>query len=123
LPQVLRGRQGTLMLRSVFLQGALLMPDADLPKHLRALQSAREAIGQLAQRAGESTAQMALRLAVAEAPGTAVVIGAETVAQAEALASLAEVFETQGAPFDDAALAAARAAIPPAVLDPRVWPR
>lgn len=108
-------------LRSVYLQGLLLMPEEEIPAALQAVVPVRRRLAQIARTGGLAPAELALRYMLSLAPITCVLTGVETVAQVRENAALFE-----HGPLDAETLAAVRAAVPdlPAeVLTPSHWPR
>jgi aryl-alcohol dehydrogenase-like predicted oxidoreductase len=115
-------QRGTaVFVRSVFLQGALLMGNGQLPAHLSALQSV---VARLRSLADESNVTLTTLLmeAVRSVPGvSSLVLGVDSVQQLNELLAAAAA-----PPLDrdliDAAFEAARG-LPESVIDPRRWPR
>ncbi|MFM9196091.1 MAG: aldo/keto reductase [Planctomycetia bacterium] len=107
--------------RSVYLQGLLLMPEADIPEPLRAVVPARRAIEALAAEAGIGVAELAVRFMLGLEGVTSLVMGVDTVPQLEH--NLAIVGR---GPLDPALAAAVTAAIPQLpemVVSPPLWPK
>lgn len=121
LPGRLARDGGVLVLRSLFLQGALLAPDETLPAHLAPLGAIRAKLSACAAEAGIAPARLALALGLAGAPDAHAVLGVDSAEQAEALADLAEPVSPP-APWI-AAFDALAAALPPGLVDPRTWPK
>ncbi|MCR9220164.1 MAG: aldo/keto reductase [Alphaproteobacteria bacterium] len=121
LPGRLARAGGVLVLRSLFLQGALLAPDEALPAHLAPLAPLRAKLAACAAETGIGAARLALALGLAGAPGAHAVLGVDSVDQAEALADLAEAASPPAAWI--AAFDALAAALPPGLVDPRTWPQ
>jgi len=106
--------------RSVFLQGALLLPPEGLPPHLRELAPAVERLQLLARDAGVSLPVLLIE-AVRRFPGVyAVVVGVDSAAQLNELAAVADARDIDHALIDEALAAGTR--VPARVADPRLWP-
>lgn len=106
--------------RSVYLQGLLLMPEADIPEPLRPALPARRAVAALATEAGMTPAELAVRYALGLPGVTSLVMGVDTATQ---LRENLGVF-TRG-PLDADLVAAVEAAVPQlpeAVMTPSLWP-
>jgi aryl-alcohol dehydrogenase-like predicted oxidoreductase len=67
-----------LFVRSVYLQGLLLMPEREIPTHLRDVIPPRRQLAALADQAGITLAELALRYPLSLPGVTSVVVGAET---------------------------------------------
>lgn len=106
--------------RSAFLQGLLLMPEADVPAFLAESIPARRALAALASGAGIGMAELAVRHLLTLPGNVRVILGAETVEQVRANVRLAE----GGALPPDLAEAvdAAVPQLPELVLTPHLWP-
>jgi aryl-alcohol dehydrogenase-like predicted oxidoreductase len=113
-------RGATVFVRSVYLQGLLLMPEAEIPPALVPVIPARRALAALAAEAGMSLAELALRCMLGVPGVTSLVLGVDTLAQ------LRENLAVVGrGPLDAtlaAAVAAAVPALPETVLSPPLWP-
>jgi len=106
--------------RSVYLQGLLLMPEADVPPALVPVIPARRALAALAAEAGMSLAEIAVRFMLGVPGVTSLVLGVDSPAQLRDNLALAG-----RGPLDAvlaAAVAAAVPALPDAVLSPPLWP-
>ena len=68
-------------LRSVYLQGLLVMPEDDIPPTLRDVIPVRRRLASIAGEAGMNLAELALRYMLAQDGVTCVLTGVETVAQ------------------------------------------
>jgi aryl-alcohol dehydrogenase-like predicted oxidoreductase len=68
-------------LRSVYLQGLLVMPEEDIPPALRDVVPVRRSLASIAGQAGMSFAELALRYMLTQDGVTCVLTGVETVAQ------------------------------------------
>lgn len=78
----------TVFVRSVYLQGLLLMPESSVPGPLRGLIPARRALGELARREGMTMAELGVRYAWSQPGDVRVIVGAETPEQVRANAAL-----------------------------------
>lgn len=67
-----------LFVRSVYLQGLLLMPEGAIPTHLRDVIPVRRRLATLADEAGITLAELALRYPLSLPGVTSIVVGAET---------------------------------------------
>jgi aryl-alcohol dehydrogenase-like predicted oxidoreductase len=107
-------------LRSVFLQGLLLMPEAAVPAGLRVVLPVRRRLTALAAAAGLTLAELAVRYMLGLKGATCVVIGAETVAQVRENVALCD----QGPLPGDlhTAVQAIHPQLPEAALTPYRWP-
>jgi aryl-alcohol dehydrogenase-like predicted oxidoreductase len=106
--------------RSVFLQGALLMSPEQLPLHLRAVGPVAEELSRLADRHAISLSAL-LMGAVRSVPGvSSLVLGVDSVAQLSELAEAAQV-ELRPEVVDEAFRVGAR--LPQDIVDPRKWPK
>ena len=121
LLEELRRREITVHARSAYLQGLLLMPEAAVPTELAAVLPARRSLAALAHEAGISLGELALRFVLAEPGVTAVVVGAESVAQVRANAAYAQ----RGPLPADLAEGVRRAVpeLPDELVVPHLWPR
>jgi len=106
--------------RSVYLQGLLLMPEGDIPEPLRPVVPVRRALEAIAADAGMSLAELAVRHMLGVPGVTSLVMGVETVAQVEANLSL---FDRGPLPADlDAAIEPVMTGLPELVITPPLWP-
>lgn len=112
-------RGKTVFLRSVFLQGLLLMTPETLPPLMGFAADALEGWIGLCRRHGLTPQEAALGFALATVPESKIVIGCESVAQ------VAANMETLGAdPPDKKFLAEAKQFIEdPRLIDPSTWPK
>lgn len=114
------GRGVAVFVRSVYLQGLLLMPEAEIPAALVPVIPARRALAAVAAEAGMSLAELALRFML-DVPGvTSLVLGVDTLAQLRGNLAL-----VARGPLDAALAAAVNAAVPAlpeTVLSPPLWP-
>jgi aryl-alcohol dehydrogenase-like predicted oxidoreductase len=108
-------------IRSVYLQGLLLMPEDDIPPALREVVPARRCLASLASAAGMPLAELAVRFMLAQPGVTCVLTGVETVAQVhENLAIVAR------GPLPADLLRAIDLATPElseTLITPSLWPR
>lgn len=106
--------------RSVFLQGALLMPDEDLRVLLEPVGPFNRAIRRISERIGCSVIDILLAVPVAVEGVSGLVLGCETLEQLEGnLRSIREV----DVPSDVIAEVLAMPRLPDVILDPRRWPQ
>jgi aryl-alcohol dehydrogenase-like predicted oxidoreductase len=106
--------------RSVYLQGLLLMPEDEIPPGLSDIIPARRRLASLANAAGMHLAELALRFMLAQADVTSVLTGVETLPQLrENLAIVA-----RGPLPDDLLEAIDRETpeLPETLLTPSLWP-
>ena len=107
-------------LRSVYLQGLLVMPENDIPPELREVVPVRRKLELLASAAGMSLAELALRYMLSQDGITCILTGVETVAQVRD--NLA-IFHRGPLPADLlAAIDAVSRELPETVLTPSLWP-
>lgn len=111
-------RGGAVHIRSVFAQGLLLMPPAEIPPGLRELAPIVARFQSLAAEARISPAALAIAAAKRLLPGAGLVLGAETARQVADLAAAAR--QTVEDALADTALAFGRET-PAALFDPRRW--
>jgi len=113
-------RGSSVFLRSIYLQGLLLMPEPAIPEVLRSVVPVRRTLRALAAQAGLPLAELAVRRMLGLPGVTSLVVGVETVGQLrENLALFAR------GPLDAELAAAVDAAVPElpaAVLTPAQWP-
>jgi aryl-alcohol dehydrogenase-like predicted oxidoreductase len=108
-------------IRSVYLQGLLVMPEASIPSFLGEVVPVRRRLAAIAADAGFSLAELAIRTMLAQDGVTCVLTGVETVAQVRENIALFE-----RGPLDAAVLQAVEAAVPDlpeTVLTPHLWPK
>ena len=107
-------------LRSVYLQGLLVMNERDIPPGLRDVIPAREKLEDLAGEAGLGLAELALRFLLSQDGLTCVLTGVETVAQVRDNLTL---FDRGPLPDDLLhAIADATPELPETLLTPSLWP-
>lgn len=113
----LHARGVEIHVRSVFLQGALLMAPETLPAHLAGLRPQIEEVARRAASLGITTLQAALRFAAGLPQVSAVVCGVDSVAHFDELAAVLN----QSVPALGAEAVAACACADPRLLDPSQW--
>ncbi|MBC8113282.1 MAG: aldo/keto reductase [Candidatus Saccharimonas sp.] len=107
-------------LRSVYLQGLLVMPEHDIPPELRDVVPVRRKLELLAGEAGLSLAELALRYMLSQGGIMCVITGVETVAQVRD--NLA-IFDRGPLPTDLlAAIDAVSIELPETTITPSLWP-
>ncbi|MGV8845306.1 aldo/keto reductase [Tessaracoccus sp.] len=109
----------TVFVRSIFLQGLLLMPECSIPEHLAPAIPARRALTRVSAESGMSLAELAVRYVLGLPGDVRPVLGAETVEQVRENVSLAA-----GGPLPHDVMAAVDEAVgvlPEAVISPRLW--
>ena len=109
-----------IFIRSVYLQGLLVMPEAAVPAHVRTVLTVRRKLEAVAQAAGIPLAELAIRYMLSQVGVTSLVIGVETVAQIQDNVRLF----TRG-PLAPEVLAAADTVVPnlpEAIVTPSLWP-
>ena len=114
-------RQGVaVFVRSAFLQGLLLMPEASIPAALAGVVPWRRLLERLAADAGLAMGELAIRYLLAIEGVTSVLIGVETLEQLEQ--NLA--YFRRGPLAADVLSAIERLALAPSDLEitPRLWP-
>ncbi len=107
------------LVRSTYLQGALLMETDELPRHLAPLAPVIEAVSRMARERGSTRIAVLAGFALSQPAVTGMVVGAETVDQVE------RTFEEVGAVSLTEAEVDALERLPalgPEVVDPRQWP-
>lgn len=113
-------RDVAIFIRSVYLQGLLVMPEADIPATLRDVIPARNRLASIAADAGMDLTELALRYMLSFDEVTCVLAGVETVAQVEQ--NLAMV--NRGPLPTDllSRLAPAIPDLPETIVNPGLWP-
>ncbi len=107
-------------IRSVYLQGLLLMPEPAIPPQLQAVLPVRQRLESLASRAGMGMAELAVRYMLAQPGITSVLTGVESLAQ---LRENLALFDRGPLPADlTAAVDAAVPELPADLLTPATWP-
>ena len=110
----------SIYVRSVFLQGLLLMPEELIPYSLRPVVATRQVLGAIAAEGGMSLAELAVRYMLTQTGVTCIVVGVETVEQVRANVSL-----VARGPLPADLLNAVNTAVPElpaALLTPSLWP-
>jgi len=113
-------RNVAVFIRSVYLQGLLVMPEDEIPAALRDLIPVRRQLDEIAAGAGISTAELSLRFVLSTRGVTGAVVGVETVSQMKQ--NLAMIDHGR---LDEGILKAVTAAVPElpeALITPRMWP-
>jgi aryl-alcohol dehydrogenase-like predicted oxidoreductase len=106
-------------LRSVYLQGLLLMPEDVIPAALQGILPVRRRLAAVAAEAGLSLAELAARYMLSQEGITCVLAGVETAAQVRE--NLAIFARGPLAPDLRAAIDAAVPDLPATLLTPRMW--
>lgn len=114
-------KQGVaVFIRSVYLQGLLVMPEDAIPATLRDVIPVRRQLTAIAEAAGLSLAEVAVRYMLAQDGVTCVITGVETVAQVHENIAL---FNRGPLPPDlMAAIDATAHDLPETILTPSLWP-
>lgn len=109
----------TLVVRSIYLQGLLLMDETQVPAELAPVLAARRILKRLAQQAAISLEELAMRFALSLPAVSSVVVGAETLAQVQHNARLA----SKGPLSEELYHAVLQAvpALPDSILMPNLW--
>lgn len=117
--QAAGARGAAVFVRSVYLQGLLLMSEESVPSRLRAVVTVRRRLAVLARSAGITLAELAVRYILAQDGVACVVVGAETAEQVRQNIAMA----AQGPLPTDLveAVDAAGPDLPAAVITPRLW--
>lgn len=113
-------RRVSIFVRSVFLQGLLLMPEEDIPLSLQDVMPTRRALERIAAEGGMSLAELAVRFMLSHAGVTCLVAGVETVAQVRENVAL-----VARGPLPLDLFQAATTAVPDlaeSLLTPSLWP-
>lgn len=108
-------------LRSVYLQGLLVMPEGAIPPGLQAVVPARRRLAEIAAAGGMGMAELALRYMLAQDGITSVLTGVETVAQVRENITLFDRGPLTGDTL--AAVEAASNNLPETILTPSLWPK
>lgn len=117
---VTREQGVAVFLRSVYLQGLLVMPEADIPPALRDVIPVRRQLAALAADAGIGLAELALRAAISDPDLTCIITGVETVAQVRDNLAMFE----RGCLPDDLLdrISEITPGLPELIITPRLWP-
>lgn len=114
-----KARSVAVFIRSVYLQGLLLMPEEAVPPALQAVIPVRRRLAGLAAEAGLTLAELAVRSMLSRDGVTCVLAGVETVAQ---MRENIEVFARGPLPADLLrAIDAAPAGLSETILTPSLW--
>ena len=116
----LRAAGVVVQLRSLYLQGAVLLRPDQLPAHLKSIGPIVEGLHRLARRHRLSAAALAVAYALDRNPGCDAVIGFRSVAQIAALERIPDDLAGLRSAFD--ALDELAADFPVETVDPRLWP-
>lgn len=118
--RITQSRGLAVFVRSVYLQGLLLMPEENIIPELAAVIPARRRLNAIARQAGMGMDELALRYILSLDGVTSVITGVETVPQ---MRRNAELFQ-RGALPDDLISAIRQAApdLPDRLLSPKYWP-
>ncbi len=107
-------------IRSVYLQGLLVMPPAEIPPALQAMAPVCRRLGAIAQQAGMTSPELAIRYMLAQDGVTSILTGVETVRQIRD-----NLHYFSRGPLDRDVVAAVDQAVPDlpeTVLTPALWP-
>lgn len=116
-----RERGVSVFIRSVYLQGLLLMPEEQIPQQLRDVIPARCRLQDLAASSGMDLAELALRYMLSQDGVTSVIVGVETIRQAHENSAL---FARGPLPSDLLfAIEAVQSQLSEMVLTPNLWPK
>jgi aryl-alcohol dehydrogenase-like predicted oxidoreductase len=118
--QMAAARGVAVFVRSVYLQGLLLMLDNEIPLALQPVIPARRRLASLAQNAGMSLAELALRYMLSQKEVTCVITGVETAQQVHDNLAM---FNRGPLPSDLLnALNAGSPDLPQLIITPNMWP-
>ena len=109
-----------IFIRSVYLQGLLVMPEAEVPEALGAVLPARRRLALIAADAGMDLAELALRYMLSFEDVTCVLAGVETLPQVER--NLAMVNRGPLPPDLLSMVATAIPDLPETIVNPGMWP-
>ena len=111
----------SIFIRSVYLQGLLLMPEDQIPQELRDVIPARRRLQDLAASSGMDLAELALRYMLSQDGVTSVIVGVETIRQAH---DNCKLFARGPLPGDLlSAIDATQSTLSEAILTPNLWPK
>jgi len=110
-----------LFVRSVYLQGLLRMPEAEIPEPLRAVIDPRRQLAALASRFGLTLGELAVRYVLSQPGVVAVVVGCETIEQLRENIALIERGTLEPELLE--AVAAITVDLPDDVITPSMWNR
>lgn len=111
----------SIFVRSIYLQGLLLMPEHNVPSHLAAVLPTRTALRQLAQHADMTLEELAVRYMLSQTWISSIVVGVQS--QAQMLQNL-KWFALP--PLDGELISAVEVMVPKFedhILRPELWPR
>jgi len=114
-----QGAGKLLIVRSIFLQGLLLLDPKALPSHMSFARRPLDRWRRFCRSAGVSSKEACIGFVLKSADGAAVVFGAETPAQVAETASLAKVWEKQ--PFSPAEWDEIGREADPRLINPSLW--
>ena len=109
-----------IFIRSVYLQGLLVMRESEIPTSLREILPTRQKLAVIAQQAGLSLQELAVRFILSQAGVTSVLVGVESVAQ---VVDNLPLFSDQSLP-DDVLTQLQRLSfdLPESLITPSQWP-
>lgn len=114
-------RHVSIFVRSVYLQGLLLMPEASVPTGLGAVLAVRKELTALAQQAGIQFGELCVRYMLSQQGVTSVIVGVETLDQVR---SNVELFAKGPLPDDlFQRVNAVNFELPDDVITPSRWPQ
>jgi aryl-alcohol dehydrogenase-like predicted oxidoreductase len=106
-------------IRSVYLQGLLLMPEDDVPAALRGVVPVRHSLASIAAQGGMSLAELASRYMLSQDGVTSVLAGVETVAQVRENLAIFARGPLSGDMLD--AIDSVIPELPESLLTPKLW--
>lgn len=107
--------------RSVFLQGLLLMEPEEVPAGLRDVLPFGQALRQMCAKTGRTAAELALQFGLRQNGVTSVLVGVETIAQMQENLRLFDVSPLGPAVIKE--VGERFGSVPEPLLDPRQWPK
>lgn len=116
-----QARQTAIFVRSVYLQGLILMEEADIPEEVHAAVPVLRALRSIAAQAGLSLAELASRFILSLPGVTSVIAGVESVTQIKENIAL-----VQRGPLPEEIVRAITEAVPEfpeIIVNPRLWSR
>ena len=121
LTRTAQRRGVAIFVRSVYLQGLILMPECDVPAHLQAVIPVRRKLEALAAEAGLGMTELALRYMFSQQGVTCIITGVESLDQIRQNIALF----SKGPLETSLRIAAAQAVtdLPESVLSPVQWPQ
>ena len=118
--EVTRSNNVAIFVRSVYLQGLLVMPERDIPASLREILPVRQMLEGLAQQAGLSLQELAVRFILSQSGVTSVLVGVESVSQ---VTDNLDLFNGQPLPDDVLTpLQRLNCDLPESLITPSQWP-